>query len=89
MYGSNQNNFFFCLCLCLPDLEVFLLVKNMSWKYSWMVLLLYMLQHFMHGSLSRSSVFDSFSSLSNGVRCELYLLLDLDLATCFCSLLNQ
>ena len=39
----------------------------------------------MHDSLKRS-VFNSSSSLSKGVLFELYLLFDIDLIACFCSL---
>ena len=40
----------------------------------------------MHDSLKRSSAFNSSSSLNKGVLCELYLLFDIDLIACFCSL---
>ena len=41
----------------------------------------------MHDSLKRSSAFNSSSSLNKGVLYELYLLFDIDLIACFCSLL--
>ena len=40
----------------------------------------------MHDSLKRSSAFNSSSSLIKGVLCELYLLFNIDLIACFCSL---
>ena len=40
----------------------------------------------MHDSLKRSSAFNSSRSLNKGVLCELYLLFDIDLIACFCSL---
>ena len=39
----------------------------------------------MHDSLKRSTAFDSSTSLSKGVLCELYLLFEIDLIACFCS----
>ena len=40
----------------------------------------------MHDSLKRLSAFNSSSSLSKGVLCELYLLQEIDLIACFCNL---
>ena len=40
----------------------------------------------MYDSLKRSSAFNSSSSLNKGVPCELYLLFDIDLIACFCSM---